>query len=445
MKKTDSGKSIDLLFTRSKFLFLYLIAILLIIEISLSNISDIIAYSISNVSGIILFLSIFFVTLLGKYMIYFRLADQIAELAELRKDIKRLYKFSIISQIIVDLFLAIIIFEVVFLEKYSTFFLLIITTMGYGTAIVNLTIISSLFFKWLKRSKSILILFYGLGTAFMVLNGLISVILFDVALQEKLPTVTLGDQVMFPGFEEGSPMAIVFSIQSYSNILYYVLMWLGTVILLRYKIEKIGKAKFYLFSVLPLVYFMSYYVTLYDTLNPGKPIVASVDLLGLILFFGYASMAGGIMVAFGFQEISKIVKDTNIKKYVVMTSLGFLLYFICGTASIGQAPFPPFGIVSISFLGLGSFLILNGLYLSAIHLSSDRNLRGIVKSAIDASRLMERIGAAQFNIEMEKVTLKVMQSRIQDDKQLKTTTLNSDKEIRDYIEEVLNEMKNPES
>lgn len=413
----------------------------MIVEISLSNISDIITQSISSIPGIIIFFTIFVITLLGKYMIYFRLANQIGVLADLRNDIKRLYKFSIISQIIMDSLITIIILQAFLFEKYSTFFLLMITTIAYGTAIVNITIISTLFFRWLKRSKSILILFYGLGTAFMVLNGLISVILFDVVLQEKIPDVTLGDQVMFPGFEEGSLMANVFSFQSYSNILYYVLIWLGTVILLRYKIEKIGKVKFYLFSVLPLVYFMSYYVTLYDTLNPGKPIVASVDLMGLILFFGYASMAGGIMVAFGFREISKIVKDTNIKKYVLMTSLGFLLYFICGTSSIGQAPFPPFGIISISFLGLGSFLILNGLYLSAMHLSSDRNLRGIVKSAIDASRLMEKIGTAQFNIEMEKVTLKVIESRSQDDEQFKTTTLKNDKEIRDYIEEVLNEMK----
>jgi len=298
-----------------------------------------------------------------------------------------------------------------------------------------------MFFKWVRRSKSILILIYGLGTAFMVINAIISIALFDVVLEEK-PTVIMPDSdVLFPGFEDGTIMSMVFSFQSYSNISYYILMWIGTVILLRYKIKKIGSLKFYVLSILPLIYFMSYYATIYDQINPEKPVAASVDLTGLILFFGYATMGGGIIVAFGFREISKIVMDEKIRNYIIMTSLGFVLYFICGSASIGQAPYPPFGLISISMLGLGSFLILSGLYLSAMYMTTDRNLRGIVKSAIDASRLLENIGSAQFNIEMEKVTIKVMEEKNNMQTPLAKSNFEAEEEVKNYIEEVLTELQ----
>ena len=339
-----------------------------------------------------------------------------------------------------DVGLILISWQIITSNQYSTFFLMLIMSISYGLSIVNLSVVSKMFFHWLKRERSMLILVYGMGTAFLVCNAIISIVLFDGILLEKPASILSGGEVLFPAFEKGTFMATVFSFQSYTNIGYFILMWLGTIILLHYKRSKIGNVKFYVFSLMPLIYFMSYYFTIFPIINPEQPDVPPEELMGLILFFGYATMGGGIIIAIGFREISKLVLSNRIRNSLLLTSMGFIIYFVCGSASIGQAPYPPFGIVSISFLGIGSLLVLNGLYISAMHLSVDKNLRQIVRSAIDATRLLDKIGSAQFNIEMEKVTLRI----IQENKNLPIPEFNeidSNAEIKNYIKDILAEMQ----
>ena len=151
-------------------------------------------------------------------------------------------------------------------------------------------------------------------------------------------------------------------------------------------------------------------------------------------------MGGGVIVSIGFREIAKSINNKNIKNFIIMTALGFLLYFISASASIGQAPYPPYGIIGVSLVGLSSLLILNGLYMSAIYLTTDRRLRNLVKSKIDASRLLDSIGTAQTNIEMEKITLRVIEEQNKNaDLNIDNTINESD--IKSYINDILIEMK----
>jgi hypothetical protein len=66
-------------------------------------------------------------------------------------------------------------------------------------------------------------------------------------------------------------------------------------------------------------------------------------------------------------------------------------------ATVLQAGYPPFGLANVSFVGLSSLLILSGLYYSAISVAHDARLRqSIKKSAIEESKLLASIGAAQM-------------------------------------------------
>ena len=61
--------------------------------------------------------------------------------------------------------------------------------------------------------------------------------------------------------------------------------------------------------------------------------------------------------------------------------------------------YPPFGLIMISFFGLASYLLLIGIYSSAISVAEDSNLRRSIRSfAMKESRLLDSIGMAQVEV-----------------------------------------------
>ena len=71
------------------------------------------------------------------------------------------------------------------------------------------------------------------------------------------------------------------------------------------------------------------------------------------------------------------------------TAFGFMLTYVSGTATIIQAPYPPFGLASVSFLGVSLVSGLCGDYtIQLITVSQDIRLRqAIRKVATNESKI----------------------------------------------------------
>ncbi|MGB7956000.1 MAG: hypothetical protein WCF23_18660 [Candidatus Nitrosopolaris sp.] len=62
-------------------------------------------------------------------------------------------------------------------------------------------------------------------------------------------------------------------------------------------------------------------------------------------------------------------------------------------------PYPPFGLTTISFFGLASYILLIGISSSAIYVAEDSNLRRSIRSfAVKKPRLLDSIGMAQMGV-----------------------------------------------
>ena len=67
------------------------------------------------------------------------------------------------------------------------------------------------------------------------------------------------------------------------------------------------------------------------------------------------------------------------------------------------APYPPFGLVTTSLIGLSSYLLLVGIYSSAMSISRDTELRKFINTVTEREiKLLGNIGFAQ--VEQELVT-----------------------------------------
>jgi hypothetical protein len=108
-----------------------------------------------------------------------------------------------------------------------------------------------------------------------------------------------------------------------------------------------------------------------------------------------------------------------------------------------NAPYPPLGLASISFMGLGSYMILIGIYSSAISVSEDSKLRQSIRAfALRESKLLDSIGTAQMEREIERKVIaitKQTQERMVEETGIESSLTEED--MKQYLEEVLKEVE----
>jgi hypothetical protein len=136
------------------------------------------------------------------------------------------------------------------------------------------------------------------------------------------------------------------------------------------------------------------------------------------------------------------LQNQKVKGYLVISGIGFLLLLISyeGQALI-TAPFPPLGLLSGSYFGLASYLIFIGLYSSAVSISQDSRLRASIRRSVESEvRFIGSIGEAEMdNRILDKVLTTTKKFSKAMPKETGISSSLSDKEIKEYIEEVLAE------
>jgi hypothetical protein len=90
---------------------------------------------------------------------------------------------------------------------------------------------------------------------------------------------------------------------------------------------------------------------------------------------------------------------------MMISVYGMMLLFASNqTTGLIPVHYPPFGLVTISFLGMASYLILIGIYSSAISLTQDMNLRQSLRKAVEKeSELLQKIGTFEMELEIQRV------------------------------------------
>jgi hypothetical protein len=109
------------------------------------------------------------------------------------------------------------------------------------------------------------------------------------------------------------------------------------------------------------------------------------------------------MFAIPYYLVSRKINDPKVRNYLKLTSIGLILLFLSmQVSSLPLLPYPPFGIIAISFLGLSTYLILVGIYGSAISVSEDSMLRrSIRKLVIKETELVDTFATAQMEQEIQ--------------------------------------------
>ena len=115
---------------------------------------------------------------------------------------------------------------------------------------------------------------------------------------------------------------------------------------------------------------------------------------------------------------------------------GSVLYRIGGL-------YPPYGLLTVSAMALSSYLMLIGIYSSAISVAQDSGIRKLIRKSVpEELRLLDRIGTAQMQKEIESKVIYFAKRETTDlieDSGIEPSL--SDSDVQGYLKQVLDEVK----
>ncbi len=152
------------------------------------------------------------------------------------------------------------------------------------------------------------------------------------------------------------------------------------------------------------------------------------------------------LFATAFVSMARAIPHHQISDYMYITCYGLLLFSIGIIATVAGAGYPPFGLPTVSLVGIFSFLLFTGLNHSAISTAEDSNLRRSIQVYAQRElKLLDNIGTAEMEERLEKRVLEVTKLGAEDlVKQTGIEPTLTMQEARQYLAEILDEERSKE-
>ena len=296
------------------------------------------------------------------------------------------------------------------LNNYQIELLKISNYVTQLSSLIFLGYLVSKLVRWIRTNKNLILISYAvsfsllciyltlscayLSTQFNAVEGQRGKIRVPVSIHFSLASPpAAGLQIMF------GPILDALSLGSFLSA------WVATAVLLRQYRQRTGKLKYWSLMITPLVYFLfpfgTYFINISEELMANSPVLFSIIYVSV---FSATKQVGGILFSMVFLTAAALVNRTELRKHLIIAAIGISILFGCiGANSLFYAIYPPFGLITISFLPVGAYLLFNGIYGSAKQISEDTELRKrLHKSAENQISLLRIIGITQMEIELLK-------------------------------------------
>jgi hypothetical protein len=356
------------------------------------------------------------------------------------------YKAMVLTQLAIIIILVTILVEINFALSYHLVYLELVFMISSVTAVAVMGLLSYKFITWLRSNMSRITFAYLLASISLSVNTIIGIIYVSNQLSyvsDIIQPSPYGVYLLHNTYIYTSSLAILYTISSGVT---FVLFWLGTVLLLQSYRKRLGTIKFWIIMIVPLLYFLSQFQPLVTGVlldySYGNPMLYSIVY---VLMLEVSRPIGGLLFGLAFMLVALRIQNAMVKGYLVISGIGLLLLLISyRPQEIITGPFPPFGILSASFMGLSSYLVFFGIYSSAISVSQDSNMRKSIRKSVEAEvKFIGNIASAEMTKAVtERVLRKVkaVSDRIPEDTGIATSL--TDIEIKEYVAEVIKETRN---
>ena len=408
--------------------------VLVIIDTSAIDVSQYLE-SYTSKTGVIAFLILVCMSGLFQYEIIKRVRNNVV--VHLLKSPSILSVTNLIVPILLLVLLVTSVFEMIILNLYHSVLIKIIIWISYGLAITNMSSLLYNFFQWIKFNKNYLIVFFFFAILALCVNfisALISIIQEQYSEQQVITESRNRIQ------SSSNTYDIYNSIYDYTLAVAFIMLWVSSLLLLFHYSKKFGKVIYLFLFLLPLLYFLGRFSPLFS----GYFLELSFDypnqaMIIYTILLASGKPLGGFLFGTVFWIASKNVSNKILKEYFSLAAYGMMLLFTSNQVmALSSLDYPPFGIITISLLGLASYLIFIGIYTSSICVAQDRELRRfLIKSKEKQQDLMSQLGTAQ----MERSLVKTAELVINKMKAKTGVEYVDDDNYKSYLNEVIREVE----
>jgi hypothetical protein len=428
------------------------LVVTILIDTSVVKVNDLIdRYFIPLQSKLILFSINSIACILLQYFIirYIRNSLQGKRSSKTLK-IKSFHLISIVSLGILGTSIGLLIFQQFYFGYYESWTSTLIIIVSYGTGAALISWLAILFLSWYRSNRRLIVFLYFVSMIVIAFNLVMAATYATLKANSRPAQVV--EYVGGSGDIAGVRYKSIDTTYSISSFMAFFSIWLTTAILLNYYREKvISRILYWVLLSIPIVYFAItfFYQLFLSTLLISyleiDPIAVSIFLSA---FLSLSRPIGGLLFGAAFWNISRTVKyERRIRTYMIISGWGIFLIFTSNQAETQVVgPYPPFGLATITVLNLAAYLVLLGIYNSAKLVSVNNTLRKNIYQHALRSGLLHSIGQAEMEKEIQKTVNEIIKDQQDILAREKVTTAEFDeKELRKYLDQVINEVKKDRS
>jgi hypothetical protein len=418
----------------------------LLLDSLLSDVSSILNQGLAENSRIVLFSIIFGIAIISGSSVILNDTSKIKSELDYTNNI--LFKISRIMPFIQYTIIGLLItvaLQVIFTSQYFTAFLVASLALSWSTGVILMGIMSFKFILWYRARRNFLVLLYFIASVmFCCTLGSTIIPQIMITLQTSPLLVNSHSTEVKPfqaNPEDLTPLFAVISIANWFVIPLVFILWAAIASMLNHYSKIFGRYKYWIMLFIPLASFIVGTVSWLFFLPSLNSIFDQKVIPYTMMAFG-GILTEGFLLAFAFISISRSIQKgigNKISDYLGISANGVVILFVSFFANPSAGSYLPFGVLSASFFGFGAYLFFSGIYSSASSISSDSRLRQTIrKSLLDQSKLLDNIGLADINREMEAIIKKHRETMKQE---TGIESSISEVEMKNYVQEVIVELR----
>jgi hypothetical protein len=366
----------------------------------------------------------------------------------------KLYRLVIVIQIILIAIFVFMSIQIVLTSQYFIVWIIVGLIISSIPFYVSFGLLAKRFFIWYRSNKRNLIVFlYCLG----VPSTLVGTALIDIGLYVLfLDSPMVIESSRAHPQNERSTTSHSFPMKEVSDrllglatvilIIDYILLWTASAVLLFQYSRRLGKSTIYWMIIfLPLAFtLIGIFPTLLGVSTADFPFFEQ-DMILFRIITTLAVIGGALLFGAAFFTIAKTtrrIKQDSVSDYLNLAGFGIALMIITIVGGLVLIPYPPFAIAASFTAPLASYLFYIGVYSSAISISEDTELRrSIRKMAVNELKLLDSIGRAQMNQQLQDKVAKLVKKY--SDKLNKDVGIQPnlpEEDAKQYLDEVMKEL-----
>lgn len=329
----------------------------------------------------------------------------------LETKIKFVNNFISLYLIVSSILITVIVYEMLVFDGYDIYIIYSLLIISYFTALFFSIVGTIKFLKWFKSNRDVLLLIYIVCFICFCILIILSLLYTLTELQHFSEIVTPTD-LKRTIHAVSIDLSEIYPFYRISFLITFCSLWILTAFLLYDYLGRDNRLKYWLILSIPIIIFLieffpltlKFLTSLY-LLNPSLFLPTYTILSTITTFLGAA------IVSITFWLLVRKIENKSFKNYLMLVAFGLLLVLTSTQeTNFPRFLFPPFGLITILFIGLAIYLFFIGFYSASLHISKDIALVKSFSDRLYQYELFRNIAKSQLEQQIKEIIPKILKS-----------------------------------